>query len=275
VVVAAPGDGVEVSDRLRVGPRGTVSREYEAVPTSADGTAVVAVRTTSGGAAASVRVIRDGRAVFRSGAGPAPVRRPAGAPELRALRPSGWVPDAGLVSAALAAVGAPLGAEPADLDPDLLWSAELPRSGGFGSVVVLVARSPGGGLVVPTVLGIGPPGAVQAGVCGTSTPPGGTDVASLAVARTCDLTTIGLGTGDDPVWLVVTMPPAAVTADVLDRDGRVLGTLELEAGGTVTRLPEGGVAVSAQDRSGSPVATVPIAPTAVEPFGDYGDGRGA
>ena len=40
----------------------------------------------------------------------------------------------------------------------------------------------------------------------------------------------------------------------------------------VTRLPDGGAAVSAYDRAGRPVATVPIAPTATEPFGDYGDG---
>ncbi|HEX2073661.1 MAG TPA: sigma factor-like helix-turn-helix DNA-binding protein [Geodermatophilus sp.] len=269
VVVAGRDDRIEVSDRLKVGPRGTVRRDYAPVE-AVDGVAVVPARTTEDGAAVSVRVWREGRVVHRSG-----VDRPAGRgagtvdlPPLEPLRPVTADPDPHLVAAALTQVAVPLGVEPEALEAQLLWSGRLPLTSGRGTVAVVVARSPGGGLVVPTVARAGPGGAGPAVACGTQTPPGTADVGGLTVARICDLSS----SGGEGMWLVFTGPPAAARADVLDRRGTVLTTLELAGGGAVAPLPEGARTVRTHDAAGRPVGEAPIAPAPTEPFGDFGNG---
>jgi DNA-directed RNA polymerase specialized sigma24 family protein len=268
VVVAAPGDEIAVSDRLMTGPLGTVGRSYVAVD-AVDGVAVVPARTTSGGSAVSVRVTRDGREVYRSAADWLGVRteRSAPPPELSPLRP-GATPDPYLVAAALTELAVPLGVEPGALQPQLLWSAELPLTRGTGTVVVLVGHSPGGALAVTTWAGVGN-GAVP---CGTQTPPGTTEVATLTVARVCDVSLPGLGQTDDGRWLVVTAPPAASSAELLDARGRVLGPLGLTGGGAVVPLPDHARSVRTFDADGHALLETPIAPSPVVPFGDFGPG---
>jgi hypothetical protein len=172
------------------------------------------------------------------------------------------------VDAALTELAVPLGVEPAALQPEVLWSADLPLARGTGSVVVLVGHSPGGALAVTTWAGVG----VGAVGCGTQTPPGTTEVASLAVARVCDISLPGLGQTDDGRWLVVTTPPAAASAELLDARGRVLGPLGLTAGGAVVPLPEYARSVRTLDAAGRPLLETPIAPSPVVPFGDFGSG---
>jgi DNA-directed RNA polymerase specialized sigma24 family protein len=270
VVVAAPGDEVDVSERLMTGPRGTVGRSYAPAPQE-DGVAVAAARTTALGPALSVRVTREGRAVYRSAVdwlGEQPHLAPP-LPELTPLRPGAGTPDAHLVDAALTDLAVPLGAEQAALQPELLWSGPLPLRRGPGSVAVVVARSPGGALVVTTWAG-GVRGAVS---CGTQTPPGTTEVATLTVARVCDVERLGLGQDDDGRWLVVTAPPAAASAELLDSRGRVLGPLALAGGSTLVPLPDGARSVRTLDTAGQPVQQdIPIAPAPTEPFGDFGSG---
>jgi DNA-directed RNA polymerase specialized sigma24 family protein len=268
VVVAAPGDEVTVSDRLMTGPRGTVGRSYTPVPQE-DGVAVAPARTTTLGPALSVLVLREGRAIHRS-AVDWPGERPGSAPqlpELPALRPGAGAPDAHLVGAALTDLAVPLGVEPTALQPQLLWSGPLPL-GGPGSVAVVVAHSPGGALVVTTWAG-GARGAVS---CGTQTPPGTTEVATLTVARVCDVGRLGLGRADDDRWLVVTTPPGAASAELLDSRGRVLGPLALAGGSTVVPFPEGARSVRTLDAAGQPVRETPIAPAPTRSFGDFGSG---
>jgi hypothetical protein len=144
----------------------------------------------------------------------------------------------------------------------------LPVGRGAGSVAVLVARSPGGALVVTTWAG-GSGGAVS---CGTQTPPGATEVATLTIARVCHVQPPGLGQADDGRWLVVSAPPGAASAELLDSRGRVLGPLPLDGGGAVVPLPEGAGSVRTLDAAGQPLRETPIAPTPSEPFGDFGPG---
>jgi DNA-directed RNA polymerase specialized sigma24 family protein len=268
VVVAGRGDAVEVSDRLMVGPRGTVGRDYRPVD-AADGAAVVAVRTTQAGSPLSVRVLRDGVVVHRAG-----VEQPrAGAvPQLplSPLRRTTSPPDLAVVAAALGQLAAPLAVEPAELEPLLLWSGELPSSQGGSSVAVVVAHSPGGALVVGTVAGR--PGTVLP--CGTSTPPGSTDVATLTVVRTCDVALPGLSGSEDGRWLVVTAPPEAASAELLAADGQVLGPLPLTDGGAVVPLPAGVASVRTLDAGGQALRETALAPVPTAPFGDYGAGIG-
>jgi len=269
VVVAARGDAVEVSERLLTGPRGTVGRSWATVD-AVDGVAVVPARTIEDGPAISVRVSRDGRVVHRSGVD-WPGNRPGRTtplPVLTAQRPSSVPPDQQVVAAALTALAVPLATEPADLDPVLLWTGELPLSGGPGTVAVVAAHSTGGALVVTTWAG-GRGGAVP---CGTSTPPGTTDLDELVVARTCLVDLPGLGPTTDGTWLVVTAPPAVAFAELLDDDGSSLGPLQLTDGSAVVRLPSGASSVVTRDDAGAVVAETTITRRPSEPFGDFGPG---
>ncbi|MGY1693115.1 RNA polymerase sigma factor [Geodermatophilus sp. SYSU D01105] len=274
VVVAGRDDAVEVSPRLQVGPRGTVGRTYRPVD-DVDGVAVVPVGTPAVGAALSVRVVRDGRPVHRSGVDVSTVPEPAAPPPgpLEPLRPSPVRPAPAAVAAALAEVAVPLGAEPAALEPQLLWSGPVPLEGVPGTVAVVVARSPGGGLVVTTwAAQVGPSGTGRVVPCGVSTPPGSADVAGLVVARVCDLSVPETEPSDDGRWLVVTAPAPAADAAVLDDRGAVLGTVALQDGSAVALLPEGGRTVRIRDAAGRAVTDVPVAAAPVTPFGDYGGG---
>ncbi|WP_369135714.1 hypothetical protein [Modestobacter sp. I12A-02662] len=268
VVVAGRGDRIEVSPRLAAGPRGTVSRSY-AEAEAVDGVAVVPVRTTQHGTAVSVRVLREDRVVHRSGVdwlGSGAGRR-GDLPVLTALRPGGAAPAPAVLAAALVGVAVPLGVEPAALDPELLWSGPLPAGGRPGSVAVVVARSPGGALVVTTWAG----GAGAPVACGTQTPPGTADVDGLTVARVCALPSPA-GGADDERWLVLTAPPSAASAEVVDRHEQVLADLPLTGGSAVVQLPEEAREVRTLDASGEELAETPIAPPALAPFGDYGSG---
>ncbi|MGY1747711.1 sigma factor-like helix-turn-helix DNA-binding protein [Modestobacter sp. SYSU DS0511] len=269
IVVAGREDVVEVSDRLLVGARGTVGRRYTPVET-VDGAAVVPARTTEDGPSISVRVTREGRVVLRSAVA-WPGDRPGRTvplPELTTLRPTAGPADDRVVAAALTGVAVPLGVEPAELQPELLWNGELPLSTGPGSVVVVLARSPGGALVVTTWAG-GGGGAVT---CGTQTPAGSTDPASLTIARVCDVEPPGLRWSDGARWLVVTAPAAGTVAEVLDDRERVLTSLPLTGGGAVTELPEGARSVRVLDGTGEPIAQTPVAASPTQPFGDFGSG---
>jgi DNA-directed RNA polymerase specialized sigma24 family protein len=269
VVVAAAGDEIAVSDRLMTGPRGTVGRTYDDVP-SPDGVAVVPARATSLGPALSVRVTREGRQVYRSAADwlGEPDTTVADLPPTATLRPAPAAADPHVVADALADLALPLGVEPERLQPDVLWSAELTPGRAAASVVVLVAHSPGGALVVTTWAG----GAGGAVACGTQTPPGTTDVDTLTVARLCDVATPGLGEDDDGRWLVFSAPADAASAEVLDGRGRVLGPLALTGGGAVVPVPAGARTVRTLDAGGQPLRETPIAPAPTEPFGDFGSG---
>jgi hypothetical protein len=268
VVVAAPGDGIAVSDRLMTGPRGTVGRTYDDVP-APDGVAVLPVHTTTLGPALSVRVTREGRPVYRSAADwlGEPPARPAPLPPMPPLRTAAGAADPQVVERALADLALPLGVEPERLQPQVLWSAELDHGRGAGSVVVLVAHSPGGALVVTTWAG----GGSGAASCGTQTPPETTDVDTLTIARVCDVALAGLGQTDDR-WLVVSAPSDAASAELLDARGRVLGPLALTDGGAVVRVPDGARTVRTLDAAGQPLRETPIAPSPTDPFGDFGSG---
>ncbi|MGY5883612.1 hypothetical protein [Modestobacter lacusdianchii] len=269
VVVAAPGDRIEVSDRLLTGPRGTVGREWAEVP-SADGVAVLPARTIEDGPALSVRVGRDGRLVHRSGvdwAGDRPGRT-VPLPVLTPLRPGSTPADPRVVDAALVSLAVPLGTEPAALRPQLLWSGELPLSRGPGTVAVVAVQSPGGARVVTTWAG----GGGGALACGTATPPGSTPLETVTVARVCEVDLPGLGPPSDSAWLVVSAPPTVATAELLDADGRVIGPLSLQAGSAVTQLPADARTVRTLFPTGAVAAETPIAPPAPETFGDFGPG---
>ena len=269
VVVAAPGDVVEVSPRLAIDATGAATRSWAAVP-APDGVAVMPVVDVAAGMAAALRVRRGGEVVHRSAfplpADEPPTARPLTLPPIRPGSPA----DPHAVGEAVRRAAAPLGVPAPALDPQLLWAAELTRTGGLGSVAVVTASAPGGGGLVTTHGRMGAAGSGRQIPCGTAPLPGGTDPAALTVAAVCNVFD-GIEVEPDRSWLVVTAPPAAVRAEVLDERGVVLDTVDLAGGGSVSRTPDGTVAVRTLDASGRPldVATVPSAG-----FGDYGEDDG-
>jgi hypothetical protein len=137
-----------------------------------------------------------------------------------------------------------------------------------GTAAVLLAHSPGGGLLVSTWTRV----AGAAVLCGVSTPPGAADVGGLAVARVCDVTSSATDPSATGRWLVVSAPPAGTTAEVLDGRDRLVETVPLAGGGAVAVLPDGARTVRVLDAAGATVAGAPVSPMATEAFGDYGPG---
>lgn len=271
VVVAAPGDAVEFSSRLHADASGAVGRQWTAAPGSR-GTAVIEVADATAGRAAAVRVVRDGEVVHQTGvSGPAGRTASAAEPlDLAPLRPGTARADPALVAETADRLARPLGVDRRMLVPRLLWSAELSRTGGLGRVVVVTARAPGGGRVVAAH---GRLGTVRGGLpvpCGTSTVPADVGPARLSAATVCSVSD-GSGDDADRTWLVVTAPPAAVEAEVVDAGGAVLDVLDLAGGGSMTRTPDGAAQVRLRDADGRPLDVVPVA-FPEQPFGDYGDG---
>jgi hypothetical protein len=269
VVVAAPGDAVEISARLRSEPSGVLGRTWSPVPVD-DGTAVVELRSRADGPAAAVRIVRDGRLAARPVVtgpdGDAPDGPPA---TLEPLRDGTIEADPELVGDALALIARPFGVEPGALSPSLLWSGELTRTGGLGRVVVLAARVPGNAHVVTAM---GRLGEVRGGLevpCGITSFPAELPPSTMSVAMVCS---VYAGSDVDRTWLVVTAPDEAATAEVLDDDGAVLDVLRLEKGSAMTRTPDGAALVRVVDGSGETYDVIPITPAPEEPFGDYGDG---
>jgi len=92
----------------------------------------------------------------------------------------------------------------------------------------------------------------------------------VAVAAVCSVSD-GADSGADRTWLVVTAPPEAVSAEVLDDGGDPVGALPLDGGAGVTRPPDGAAQVRVTDADGGTLDIVPVIPPPEAPFGDYGD----
>lgn len=272
VVVAGRGDAVELSPRLEIDRSGGAGRIWSAVP-APEGIAVVPVADVAAGLASAVRVLRDGR-VVHSGGFPLPAAAPpAAAPLFLAPVRPGAPSDAGadphVVGEAVRRAAEPLGLPPASLRPRLLWAGGLSRTGGLGSVAVVTARVPGGGALVTTHGRVGPPATGREIPCGTLPLPRGAESGDLTVAAVCSVFD-GLEVEPDRTWLVVSAPAEAVRAEVLDDRGVVLDTVDLLAGSSVSRTPDGTTAVRTLDAAGRPLDVAPVPPG--EGFGGYGDG---
>jgi hypothetical protein len=213
VVLAGPGEGIEVSSGVVVGPSGGVQRVYRALDPD-DGVAALSLAAPDPGLVAlRVRVVRVGQFSDRtladvpvSTAGSADAR--AQAPVLAPLRASG--PDLGdrraAVDSALAAVAVPTGLDPAGLAPTLLWAGAVPDPlGGSVDAAVLAVPLPGGAVVVSTAWAQRrPDGTLQVVGCGSRAFPAGTDPAGLTSAARCVVADRDTGTAR--VTVVLTGP---------------------------------------------------------------------
>lgn len=230
VVVAGPGEGVEVSSGLVVGPSGGVQRVYRALDTD-DGVAALALAAPDPGLVAlRVRVVRVGEfsnrtladvPVTTTGSADAQAR----APDLAPLRAAG--PDLGdrqaAVDTALAAVAVPTGLDPRTLAPVLLWAGALPDPvGGSVDAAVLAVPLPGGAVVVSTAWADRRSDGTRRTVgCGSRAFPAGTDPAGLTSAARCVVADRDTGTAR--VTVVVTGPAGST---LVPDDARALAQVD-------------------------------------------------
>lgn len=217
VVLAAPGDTVEVSPRAVVGTDGSVRRDFTTAET-VDGVAMAEVDSTTGhGPAAIYRVRRDGVVVDRGRPLlPLGLIENSDPPVLTPLLPSPAPPVPDAVRLAIGQVAVETGGE--DLGLDLLWAGPIGGAEGAADAVVLAATLPNGAVVVSTAwVRTGPQGVEAGAPCGAQSHPAGTPVDALAVAVRCRIGPEGAD-GGEPVLLVVT-PAPVIQAVLLSADG--------------------------------------------------------
>jgi hypothetical protein len=251
VVVAAPGDTVEVSERPDVAADATVSRDWEPVDVE-DGVAVTAVTPveTQTDEAVRYRVTRDGAEVvtalppgFRAGDHVPP------APTMTWLRGSADPSvDVVLVGTAMDTLTR-IGLSPADVPFSVVWSDDVPGPDGPGTrLSLLTATLPSGATYTEARLTRAGLDGVQAGaLCGSEPRPAGTPLLEQTFAVRCD----GIG-------LVVVAPPAAVRARLLEDSGRTVAEYDLDGGVAVVSPPPDGATVQTLAADGSSLAEVPV-----------------
>ncbi|MCO7219835.1 hypothetical protein [Klenkia sp. PcliD-1-E] len=271
VVLAAPGDDVELSDRPDVRADGTVGRVWRPVEVT-DGLAVgrfdVAAPTATYSTAGHVRVTRDGRPVLEQ---PADQFGPAdGFPAVTVpiAYPRGQVAGADLVDQSKAAdVLGRTGLVADQVRFEVVWSGAVPGPGdGPTWASVMVATLPSGARIVQGYdveeITAGST-ATQAAQYGSGQSvlqvlPAGGEATDLVVAMETAIS--GPGGRDTVRSLVVAVPDAVTSVVALSGGGGELATLVPSAGAAVGPFPDGTVAVRAVFSGGV---------TQVFPLGSY------
>lgn len=256
LVVAAPGDVVEVSERPEIAEDGSVSRAWRRIEVS-DGIALARLRPSDVPVNGAViyRVQRGGRTVAR------------GAPETIGDRPGAPLPVAvtsprGPPSPAAARAVhrtaeqllAHLGPAPHEVAVTAVWTGGVPGPGpASGEAVVVAVTLPSGAVVVDGewLLPVTSPSGdyVQRGDCGLDVLPAGPPVEQRVLPLACDVVD---GHGGAPVrtFLVVVTPPPVRLVRVYDSQDHWLAEQPVVGGVVVTPLPLGAATVEAVTAGG-------------------------
>ncbi|WP_336026531.1 hypothetical protein [Geodermatophilus sp. FMUSA9-8] len=241
VVLAAPGDVVEISARPDYAADGTESRTWQAVETP-DGTAAFEI---DNGSAMAYRVLRSGVQVNTSEAPDATSTAPPTEGELKVLtlrEPTGLPPGADPSDG----FGANLLVQQTGLPADQLqltspWTGPLPADTDEPVTMTLTTATVPSGAVLITAMPTQwfADGSAGSSDCGqdwlTLTLPAGPPVADRTFALLC--TTADM-TGTPNTSLVVIAPTTAATVQLLDADGRLIDEQPLTDGTLVTTDPE-------------------------------------
>jgi hypothetical protein len=252
VVVAAPGDVIEVSARPAIGPDGEPFRAYRPVE-SRDGVAVVPLRGTSG-AAVSFRAVRNGEAQARTT--PWTVGDPGSALPLDVADPRGTpsATAAAAVDRTARRILAALGLLPRDVEVTALWTGNVPGPGPATGEAVLVAVTLRSGAVLVDgeweVQVDSPSGDyVQGGDCGLDVLPAGPPAEERVHAMACEVVD---PRGHAPLrsFLVVVTPPQVALVRIYDGGSGYLTEWAPVDGVVVTPLPRGTATVEAVTAGG-------------------------
>lgn len=228
LVIADPGDAVEVSPGFVVASDGSASRPFLPVVTQ-DGVATARLEGVLGPPALQYRLARDGVVVttesptnFAADAGPPP------APQPGAARSGPGPVDATAFEAAVDEAVRSTGLDPAALRVTVLGAGVFPAPGGLSARAVTVAvTQPSGAVVTATAWTAPETAGGRVATCGAETHPAGTDLGALTVVTRCssyagDSSTFGA------TVLVVAPPGAAVR--VSDDSGSAVQQPALDAG---------------------------------------------
>ena len=239
VVVAAPGDQIEISALGFIGPDGDITREFSR-ESMADGVHV----SVGGQVDASVdralryRVVRGGTEF--SGlpqTEPAPDFVPPRV-DLARLRPAPPpAPGDAAVTSAIDTLISHLGVWAHVMNFTVLWAGDVPTPDGLGArLTVFGARfMDGGGFYVTGALGRDVGGQLSVGTCGAETRPDSDSVDEMVVVLRCGSAYSPEGPLTDN--LVVVAPPGARTARALDDRGEQIASYPLVDGVAVVPFP--------------------------------------
>jgi hypothetical protein len=267
IVVAAPGDQVELSPNRLIAPDGHLFRIFDRHRT-VDGV----VASDAGQVDASVdlalrwRVVRGGtefsalletepRADFVPPAVDLARLRPAPPP----------APGDAAVASAIDTLISHLGVWAHVLDLAVLWAGDLPTPpAGNARVTVLASQYEDWGVYLAGTLGRDSGGGVSADTCGSEIRPAGTPLDEMVVVLRC-------GSDGDPAdaatdSLVVVAPRGATTARALDGRGELIASYPLVDGVAVVPVPPGLASVAVIGGDGETVDE--RAPMTEVDFGD-------
>lgn len=268
VVVAAPGDVVEVSARPEIGADGRTKREWQEVET-VDGIAITRVSPflRSYDASTSYRVLHDGRTEARDmpwsffsdqPATPVPIEYPRG-------RPS----EVGEQAARYAAehVLGELGLSPAQVEITAQWVGSVP-AGDAGQAAVVTVTLPSGAVVVEgqVLLPQQPDGGTMGAVCGEAIQPEGPPADRRVQAMACEVVDYTSGALMS-TSLVVVGPREVTLIRTYDGDRTFLSEYAAVDGILVVPLPLGTDTVEAVTAAGVTLGRVELLGHAVD-FGD-------
>lgn len=278
VVIASPGDAVEVSERAELTAAGTVDRDYRPVQ-AVDGVAVVDVSllTPSAQTALSVRVLRDSTEVYRSRPelSGSPGFEPP--PELVQVRPGATAEDLLRAGTHLALMLEPFALAADEIEAALLWVGDMPSPGGspaWASVVGVTV--PSGAVIVGMEwqVPIDDQGTRGGSRCLLQAYPSGVPAAELLVAARCDIFVSTTPEADLRTLssLLIVGPNNAVEAQLLGADGNTLGSVPLVDGAGSPTFVDGITTVIALDAAGDVIAEAPVSTYEGGDWGDYGPG---
>jgi hypothetical protein len=268
VVVAVPGDVVEVSERPEITADGSTTRAWQEVET-VDGIAITRVSPSLQpyDASTSYRVLRNGRAEARDMPWsfhsdeppvPVPVEYPRG-------RPSAL----GEQAAGLAAqhVLAELGLSPEQVEITAQWVGSVP-AGDIGQGAVVTITLPSGAVVVEglVLLPEQPGGATTGAFCGETILPAGPPAARRVQAMACEVVDHTTGAPMN-TSLVVVGPPEVALIRTYAADRTFLAEHAAVGGILVAPLPLGTDTVEAVTAAGVTLGRVELLRHSVD-FGD-------
>jgi hypothetical protein len=268
VVVAAPGDVVEVSERPEIAADGNTTRTWQEVET-VDGIAITRMPPSLQpyDAATSYRVLRNGRTEARDmpwsfaseePGVPVPVEYPRG-------RPSALGEQAANIAAQHAL--AELGLDPDQVEITAQWVGSVP-AGDVGQAAVVTITLPSGAVVVeaqvlvPEQAG----GATTGTFCGQAIQPAGPPAARRVQAMACGVVDY---TTDAPMRtsLVVVAPPEVTLIRTYAADRTFLAEFSAVDGILVVPLPPSTDTVEAVTAGGVTLGRVDLLRHAAD-FGD-------
>ena len=278
VVVAAPGDVIEVSPRPEVAADATVTRDNFVDTGTTDGVAVSTLDPNPyvalGGPPIQYRVSRGGAVVAEQG--PDTTNGTGIVPEidLNYLRPPVYLPvvtDVQFREQQMAAqILGEYGLQPDQVELQVRYVGPVPgRSGSPGELTVLSATFPSGAVLTRAfweeqISSPQPPhsgGGFGGGDCANDLSAEGVPAAERVIAIRCD---VGAGVGDgqlpDPVsTLVVLIPPGLAAGSVIAEGSTSQTTISLsDPGLAMAPYPDGAEKVLIRAADGSVLDEVPI-----------------